>query len=107
MYIPSHEVSSPPRIGDVEGQPFECGCGETHTMNFDLHYFIADGGMFKAVFLSPACGYLNALKLKKMFSKGIENLCSTKFLVNEPNYGFESYPNISGAIDQFLDYFKK
>ena len=53
---------------------------ETHTMNFDSHYFIADGGMFKAVFLSPACGYLNALKLKKMFSSGIENLWSTKFL---------------------------
>ena len=35
MYIPFHEVSSPPRIGDVEGQPFDCGCGETHTMNFD------------------------------------------------------------------------
>ena len=67
-YIPFHEVSSPPRIGDVEGQTFECGCGEIHSMNFDLHYFIADGGMFKAVFLSPACGYLNALKLKKMFS---------------------------------------
>jgi len=63
--------------------------------------------MFKAVFLSPDCGFLNTLKLKKMFSKGIENLCSTKFLVNEPNYGFESYPNISGAIDHFLDYFKK
>ena len=107
MYIPFHEVSIAPSIGDVEGQTFDCGCGEMHSMNFDLHYFIADGGMFKAIFLSPACGYLNALKLKKMFSKGIENLCSTKFLVNEPNYGFESYPNISGAIDHFLDYFKK
>ena len=28
---PFHEVSSPQRIGDVEGQPFDCGCGETHT----------------------------------------------------------------------------
>ena len=27
MYIPFHEVSSPPRLGDVEGQTFECGCG--------------------------------------------------------------------------------
>ena len=26
MYIPFHEVSSPPRLGDVEGQSFECGC---------------------------------------------------------------------------------
>jgi hypothetical protein len=106
-YIPFHEVGSPPQIGDVEGQSFECGCGNSHILNFEKHYFISDGGMFKAVFLSPDCGFLNTLKLKKMFSKGIENLCSTKFLVNEPNYGFESYPNISGAIDHFLDYFKK
>ena len=105
-YIPFHEVGSPPQIGDVEGQSFECGCGNSHILNFEKHFFISDGGMFKAVFLSPDCGFLNTLKLKKMFSKGIENLCSTKFLVNEPNYGFESYPNISGAIDQFLDYFK-
>ena len=35
MYIPFHEVSSPPRLGDVEGQTFECGCGESHIMNFD------------------------------------------------------------------------
>ena len=28
MYIPFHEVSSPPRLGDVEGQAFECGCIE-------------------------------------------------------------------------------
>ena len=106
-YIPFHEVGRPPQIGDVEGQSFECGCGNSHILNFEKHYFISDGGMFKAVFLSPDCGFLNTLKLKKMFSKGIENLCSTKFLVNEPNYGFESYPNISGAIDHFLDYFKK
>ena len=102
MYIPFHEVSSPPRLGDVEGQSFECGCGESHIMNFDQHYFIADGGMFKAVFLSPECGYLNALKLKKMFSKGIENLCSTKYLVNEPNYGFDSHPDIAGSINKYF-----
>ena len=102
MYIPFHEVSSPPRLGDVEGQTFECGCGESHIMNFDQHYFIADGGMFKAVFLSPDCGYLNALKLKKMFSKGIENLCSTKYLVNEINYGFDNYPDIAGSINKYF-----
>ena len=102
MYIPFHEVSILPRIGDVEGQSFKCGCGESHIMNFDQHYFIADGGMFKAVFLSPECGYLNALKLKKMFSKGIENLCSTKYLVNEPNYGFDSHPDIAGSINKFF-----
>ena len=107
MYIPFHEVSSPPRIGDVEGQNFECGCGESHIMNFDQHYFIADGGMFKAVFLSSECGYLNALKLKKMFSKGIENLSSTKYLKNKTNYGFDSYPDIAGAINQYRGYFKK
>tara|TARA_Y100001970_G_scaffold292953_1_gene436801 strand:- start:3488 stop:3850 length:363 start_codon:yes stop_codon:yes gene_type:complete len=101
-YIPFHEVSSPPRIGDVEGQEFECGCGDIHIMNFDQHYFIADGGMFKAVFLSPVCGFLNALKLKKMFSSGIENLCSTKFLENEPNYGFQDYPDIAGSINKYL-----
>ena len=101
-YIPFHEVSSPPSIGDVEGQSFECGCGQSHIMNFDQHYFIADGGMFKAVFLSPACGYLNALKLKKMFSSGIENLCSTKFLNKEPDYGFESYPDIAGSINKYF-----
>ena len=103
MYITFDEVSSPPRIGDVEGQTFECGCGEIHSMNFDLHYFIADGGMFKAVFLSPACGYLNALKLKKMFSSGIENLCSTKFLAKKPNYGFASYPDIAGSINKYFE----
>ena len=102
MYIPFHKVSSPPRLGDVEGQAFECGCGESHIMNFDQHYFIADGGMFKAVFLSPDCGYLNALKLKKMFSKGIENLCSTKYLVNEINYGFDNYPDIAGSINKYF-----
>lgn len=106
-YIPIHEVSIKPRLGDVEGQSFECGCGSSHILNFEKHYLISDGGMFKAIFLSPDCGFLNALKLKKMFSKGIENLCSTKFLVNEPNYGFESYPDVSGAINQYLDYFKK
>ena len=105
-YIPIHEVSIRPRLGDVEGQSFECGCGSSHILNFEKHYLISDGGMFKAIFLSPDCGFLNALKLKKMFSKGIENLCSTKFLVNEPNYGFESYPDVSGAINQYLDYFK-
>ena len=105
-YIPFHEVSIKPRLGDVEGQSFECGCGSSHILNFEKHYLISDGGMFKAIFLSPDCGFLNALKLKKMFSKGIENLCSTKFLVNEPNYGFESYPDVSGAINQYLDYFK-
>ena len=90
MYIPFHEVSSPPRLGDVEGQSFECGCGESHIMNFDQHYFIADGGMFKAVFLSPECGYLNVLKLKKMFSKGIENLSCTKYLKNKTENEIEN-----------------
>jgi hypothetical protein len=102
MYIPHHELSNVPRIGDVEGQSFECGCGESHIMNFDQHYFIADGGLYKAVFLSPDCGYLNALKLKKMLSKGIENLFSTKYLVNEPNYGFDSHPDIAGSIDKYF-----
>ena len=101
-YIPFHEVSYPPRIGDVEGQDFECGCGATHIMNFDQHYFIADGGMFKAVFLSPSCGFLNALKLKKMFSSGIENLCSTKFLAEKPNYGFQDYPDIASSINKYF-----
>lgn len=101
-YIPIHEVSIKPRLGDVEGQNFECGCGSSHILNFEKHFFISDGGMFKAIFLSPDCGFLNALKLKKMFSKGIENLCSTKFLVNEPNYGFESYPDIAGSINKYF-----
>ena len=39
---------------------------------------------------------------KRMFSKGIENLCSTKYLVNEPNYGFDSYPNIAGSINKYF-----
>jgi len=107
MYIPFHQVSSQPRIGDVEGKSFECGCGESHIMNFDQHFYIADGGMFKAVFLSPDCGYLNALKLKKMFSSDIENLFSTKYLVNEPNYGFDSYPDISGAMNMIFQHNKK
>ena len=105
-YIPFHEVSVAPKLGDVEGQNFECGCGSTHILNFEKHFFISDGGMFKAVFLSPDCGFLNALKLKKMFSSGIENLYSTKFLIDEPNYGFESYPDNSGAIDQYIGHFK-
>ena len=78
-----------------------------YSHNFDQHYFIADGGMFKAVFLSLECEYLNALKLKKMFSKGIENLGSTKFLKNKTNYGFNNYPDIAGAINQYRGYFKK
>ena len=102
MYIPFHQVSIAPRIGDVEGNMFKCGCGDSHVMNFDEHYFIADGGMFKAIFLSPVCGYLNALKLKKMFSSGIENLGSTKFLKNKPNYGFKDYPDFAGAINKYL-----
>ena len=100
MAIPVHEVPSLPRIGDVEGNPFSCGCGETHYMNFEEHLFIADMGMFKALFLSKECGYLNALKLKKMFSSSIENLFNTKFRKNEPNYGFQNnYPDIVTAIN--------
>jgi len=106
-YIPIHQVSSLPRIGDVEGQDFECGCGSSHILNYEKHYLVADGGMFKAVFLSPDCGFLNALKLKKMFSSGIENLFSTKFLSEKPKFGFKNYPDISGAIEQYLGYFKK
>jgi len=102
-YIPFHEINSLPRIGDVEGQKFECGCSKDHVMNFDQHYFIADGGMFKAIFLSPACGFLNVLKLKKMFSSDIENLFSTKFLSSKKKYGFDDYPNISGAIEKYLN----
>ena len=107
MYIPTHEVSIAPRLGDVEGRNFDCGCGETHVMNFEEHFFVADGGMFKGVFLSPDCGFLNCLKLKKLFSKKIETLFSTKFLINEPNYGFNDYPNISHSIDMFKGYFRK
>ena len=70
MYIPFHEVSSPPRIGDVEGQTFECGCGEIHSMNFDLHYFIADGGMFKAVFFVSRLWFFKCFKIKKNVLKG-------------------------------------
>lgn len=102
QYIPFHEVSIPPRLGDIEGQKFKCGCGKDHTMNFDKNYFIADGGMFKAIFLSPTCGYLNALKLKKLFSSGIENLFCTKFLLKKPKYGLKDYPDIPSAIDMYL-----
>ena len=107
MSIPFHEVRSLPRIGDVEGQSFECGCGNSHIMNFEQHFFVSDMGMFKAVFLSPDCGYLNALKLKKLFSKGIENLFSTKFLEKKDNYGFDNYPDIATSINQFKQYFNK
>ena len=104
MAIPVHEVSSLPRIGDVEGNEFSCGCGNTHIMNFEEHLFIADMGMFKAVFLSHECGYINALKLKKMFSSDIENLFNTKFLQNEENYGFKNhYPDIFTAINIVLN----
>ena len=44
-----------PRIGDVEGNEFTVACGESHIMNFEEHLFIADMGMFKAVFLSQEC----------------------------------------------------
>jgi hypothetical protein len=107
MSIPAHTLSSFPRIGDVEGQSFECGCGDIHIMNFEQHFFVSDMHMFKAVFLSPDCGYLNALKLKKLFSKGIENLFSTKFLTNRANYGFDNYPDIATSIDQYKQYFNK
>ena len=107
MYIPMHEVSILPRLGDVEGRNFECGCGQSHIMNFEKHFLIADGGMFKALFLSPDCGYLNALKLKKLFSKKIESLCSTKFLSKKRNYGFESYPDIATSIKMYKQYFNK
>ena len=40
QYIPFHEVSIPPRLGDIEGQKFKCGCGKDHTMNFDKHYLL-------------------------------------------------------------------
>ena len=105
--IPTHELNSFPRIGDVEGQGFECGCGKSHIMNFEEHFFVADMGIFKAVFLSPECKFLNALKLKKLFSKGIENLFSTKFLANKPNLGFDDYPDIATSIRQFKSYFNK
>ena len=101
-YIPGHQLSDLPRIGDVEGQEFQCGCGSSHIMNFDQHYFIADGGIYKAVFLSPDCKYLNALKLKGPMTSGIQNLFSTKYLANKPKYGFDDYPDIAGAIDKFF-----
>ena len=104
MAIPVHEVSSLPRIGDVEGNEFSCGCGNTHIMNFEEHLLIADMGMFKAVFFSHECGYINALKLKKMFSSDIENLFNTKFLQNDENYGFKNhYPDIFTAINIVLN----
>jgi len=102
-YIPGHQVANLPRIGDVEGQEFQCGCGSSHIMNFDQHYFIADGGLYKAVFLSPSCKYLNVLKLKGPMTSGIQNLFSTKYLVNKPKYGFDDYPDIAGAIDKFFN----
>ena len=34
-YIPFHEISNPPRLGDVEGKIFECGCGSSHNLNFE------------------------------------------------------------------------
>ena len=105
MYIPMHDVKYPPKIGDVEGKPFNCGCGQSHILDFEKHYLIADGGMFKAVFLSPVCGYLNALKLKKFLSSDIETLFSTKFLSKEPNYGFKSYPDFSQSVNMYKEYF--
>jgi len=101
-YIPSHQVSKLPSLGDVEGQEFECGCGNSHIMNFDEHYFIADGGFYKAVFLSPQCQYLNALKLKGPMTSSIKNLFSTKYLPKKEKYGFEDYPDFAGAIDEFF-----
>ena len=88
MSIPVHELSSVPRIGDVEGQSFECGCGDTHIMNFEQHFFVSDMHIFKGVFLSPDCGYLNALKLKKLFSKGIENLFKLIYFFKVLNFIF-------------------
>ena len=70
MYIPIHEVASLPRIGDVEGKSFECGCGNSHIMNFEEHYFIADRGVFKAVFLSPDLWIIKCTKIKKNVLKG-------------------------------------
>ena len=37
-----------------------------------------------------------------MFSSGIENLWSTKFLAKKPNYGFADYPDIAGAINKYF-----
>ena len=100
--IPFHKLTNHPRMGYIEGQSFECGCGKSHDMNFDLHYFISDMGMYKAVFLSPACSYLNALKYRKMFGSGIENLFSTKFLKDKVNYGFDTYPDFGTAIGNYF-----
>ena len=98
MYIPAHSMTNYPAIGDVEGKPFQCGCGNIHTMNFEEHLYIADGGMFKAVFLSPICEFLNCLKLKKFFSSEIETLYSTKFLKEEVRFGFKEYPDFYNSI---------
>ena len=86
--IPFHQLSSPPAIGNIEGSFFECGCGIKHKMHFNKHLFLADMGMFKAVFLSIECEYINALKYKSVFSNDIENLFSTKWLKNENKFGF-------------------
>ena len=98
MYIPAHSMTNYPAIGDVEGKQFECGCGSSHVMNFEEHLFFADGGMFKAAFLSPECKFLNCLKLKKFFSSDIETLFSTKFLKDEPMFGFNEYPDFYNSI---------
>ena len=106
-YIPHHEIKKLPEIGDVESNELRCGCGETHRLNYNEHYFIADGGLFKTVFLFPGCGYLNALKLKPHrvtigTSLDIKTLFSTKFLANEPNFGFDNQPDFGGAIKKYF-----
>ena len=106
-FTPRHKIKELPNIGDVEGNNLDCGCGDTHYLNFNEHYFIADGGLFNAVFLFPNCGYLNALKLKPHRVKigtslDIRTLYSTKFLVNDANFGFDKQPDFGGAIKKYL-----
>ena len=69
-YIPFHEVSVAPRLGDVEGQSFECGCGSSHILNFEKHFFISDGGRFKAVFFVSRLWFFKCFKIKKNVLKG-------------------------------------
>ncbi len=103
--IPHHELKDLPKMGDKEGFEFKCGCGESHTLNFNEHYLIAVEETSMAIFLSPVCGYLNNIQLNPRVSAGIgliRTLFSTKFLANDPNYGFDKQPDIAGSIRKYF-----
>jgi len=103
MGIPMNKVPHPPNLAEHYGKTFSCGCGETHILdNLDTPAFL-DQGMFKISIIVKDCQFLNALKLRSLFSTEIKTLYSCKFEKDKERFGFKrDYPEFDQVIKQYI-----